>query len=52
MYSNVLFMLTYLAPWGDVGTSQVGVDTWDGLVGTIPFVRVETLPNQVGSTAL
>ena len=36
MYLAVLLMLDDLAPRANVGTSQGGVDTWDGLVGTFP----------------
>ena len=46
-------MLTYLTSRGATWEHpQGGVGARDGLVGTIPFVRVETLPGQVGSIAL
>ena len=52
MYLNVLFVLNYLTSGGEVGTSQRGVYTRDGFVGTIVFVCFEALTNKIESTAL
>ena len=52
MYCNILLMSNDLTPWGNMGASQWGVDAWNGLVGTLIFVRFKILSHKVPNRAL